>query len=192
MTSDGVKTRVYGSTSTNPFYAFKTKPTITNVALPTTVLAAGTQTVAQFTITADAGGTVAWKRLQLAVNASGVGFSTVSFYDAANQSTALVGTVSTTSSSITFVPTNEQEVSGSKTYVVKAFITGSPTTGNSFATNIPALGGFVAPNVFGTVSTTNAFIWSDESLIGHSETTADWMGDYLVKNLPTDSQTLTK
>ena len=194
LTSNGLKTRVYGvATATNPFYAFKTKPTITNVALPTTVLNTGTQTVYQFTVTADAGGTVSWKQLKLNVSATGVGFTTVSIYDAANQSTALTGvTVSTTSSAITFVSSIDQEVSGSKTYVVKANLTGSPVAGNSFAVSIPQVGSFAAPNTAAAVSTTNAFIWSDESIIGHSFTTADWMGDYLVKNLPTDSETMTK
>jgi UDP-N-acetylmuramyl tripeptide synthase len=127
------------------------------------------------------------------VSATGVGFTTVNIYDAANQSTALTGvTVSTTSSSITFVSSIDQEVSGSKTYVVKANLTGSPVAGNSFAVNIPQTGSFAAPNVAAAVSATNSFIWSDESIIGHSFTTADWMGDYLVKNLPTDSETMTK
>jgi len=35
-----------------------------------------------------------------------------------------------------------------------------------------------------------SFVWSDMSAQGHSYNTNDWMNDYLVKNLPTDSQSL--
>jgi hypothetical protein len=37
-----------------------------------------------------------------------------------------------------------------------------------------------------------SFIWSDESAQSHSSSTADWNNDYLVKTLPTASQSLTK
>jgi hypothetical protein len=35
-----------------------------------------------------------------------------------------------------------------------------------------------------------SFVWSDNSASLHSTTTADWTTDYLVKNLPTDTQSL--
>ena len=201
MTSSGVKTRVFGATSTNAFYAFKTKPTITNVALPTSVLNAGAQTVAQFTITADAGGTVAWRKLTMSI-ASSTPSGTLTttgynIYDAANQSTALTGVVVTqTASTVTFTSAStDQEVSGSKTYVVKATVGGTGIlAGASLSHNISSSAVFAAPNTYAvaTAVSTNNFVWSDESVIGHDGTTADWMGDYLVKNLPTDSQTMTK
>jgi hypothetical protein len=199
LTSSGQKFRIFGTpTTTNAFYAFKTKPTITNVALPSTVLTSGTQTVYQFSITADAGGTVSWKKITLNIASSTpsgtLGTYNYAIYDAANQSTALTGvTYTQTPSSVTFNSSIDQEVSGSKTYVVKASISGTGlVAGASLSHSIPTLGSFAAPNQAASVSATNAFIWSDESVIGHSFTTADWMGDYLVKNLPTDSETMTK
>ncbi len=201
LTSNGQKTRVYGvATATNPFYVYKTKPTITNVALPTTVLTAGTQTLYQFSITADAGGTIAWQKLKFTVaTTSGVTVSNFNIYDAANQSTPLTGFASPLSFNsatgvVTASSTIDQEVSGSKTYVLKATVGGTIASGASVSTNIAASGvSFVAPTDVVTVAGTAAnFVWSDEAVIGHSGTTADWNNDYLVKNLPTDSETLTK
>lgn len=198
--SNGVEaTTLYpAGVSGNSMYVFKTKPTITNVALPTTVLTAGNQTVYQFTVTADAGGTVAWRQFKLNIASSaptGVVTTTgYNIYDAANQSTPLTGiTVAQTVSGVTFTSSIDQEISGSKTYVVKATIAGTGlVAGASLSHNVPTLGSYAVPSDFATVSATNAFIWSDESIIGHDATTIDWMGDYLVKNLPTDSETMTK
>ena len=39
---------------------------------------------------------------------------------------------------------------------------------------------------------TASFVWSDESAQSHTIFTHDWANDYLVKNLPTDSQSLTR
>ncbi len=195
--SNGVKDRSYTDRVGNSFYAFKTKPTITNVALPTSVLSAGTMTVAKFTVTADAGGTVAWKKIRFATSSSaGVAASGFVIYDAANESAALANTsASSTASSnvIEFVSTTDQEVSGSKTYVVKALLGGTIASGASFGMNIPSgviVYSSAAAN--GVVLPAASFVWSDESVLGHSLTTNDWFDDFLVKNIPTDTQTLTK
>ncbi|MFA5715071.1 MAG: hypothetical protein WC998_05000, partial [Candidatus Paceibacterota bacterium] len=37
-----------------------------------------------------------------------------------------------------------------------------------------------------------SFVWSDVSAQNHSILTSDWTGDYLVRQLPTDTQNLTK
>ncbi len=193
-TSSFAGTGVASSLVGNAMFVYKTKPTLTNVALPSTVLNTGTQTVYQFMVTSDAGGTVAWRQLKLNVAANGVGFTTVNIYDSANQSTPLTGvTVATTSSSITFTSSIDQEVSGSKTYVVKAFLTGSPVAGNSIAVNIPSSGLAHAPSTdYASVSSSSSFTWSDESLLPHSASSLSWTNDNLVKNIPTDSLTMTK
>lgn len=182
----------------NPMYAFKTKPTITNVVLPTTVLANGTMAIAKVQITADAGGTVAWRKMTFKVATTSVVATNFRIYDAANESSTLAGSSAVASADangyVTFTLTSDQEISGSKTYVVKADITGADTAGDSISTSIPELGSLLAaPNTYAVVAAlAGSFIWSDESVIGHSDTTPDWTNDYLVKNLPTDSQTLTK
>ena len=197
MNSNGTKIRTYVNLVGNSMYAYKTKPTITNVALPTTVLNAGTQTVYQFTLVADAGGTVAWRKIKFNIATSSGAFTvnTFNLYDAANQSTALANTTCTLlATTVTCASTADQEVSGSKTYVMKALISGSLVSGASVSTNIANSGlGFVpATDSFNAAATAATFVWSDESSLPHTAITADWNNDYLVKNLPTDSQTLTK
>jgi hypothetical protein len=199
--SNGVQTYVNSALAGNATYAYKTKPTITNVALPTTVLSAGSMTVAKFTITADAGGTVAWRKLLMTVaTSSSAGVFTISgynIYDAANESTPLTGVVVTDpagTSTVSFVSAGQdQEISGSKTYVVKATIGGSVQTGATVAHNITTPSGYATKGTYTATALTGArFIWSDESVLGHGTSSNDWYNDYLVKNLPTDSQTLTK
>ncbi len=201
INSNGVKTRTYGAstfgaTTTNRMFVYKTKPTITNVALPSTVLTTGTQTVFKFTVTADAGGTVAWRQIKLSYATSGsTVFNNDSYllYDAANESTALTVTVATTTTGVTFTSTTDREISGSKTYTVKANITGSIASGSSMSHNFPSSGlGYVASAPYSSVGVSSAFIWSDESSQPHDNTTQDWNNDYLVKNLPTDSLSMTK
>ncbi len=184
----------------NNMYVYKTKPTITNVALPTSVLSAGTQTIYKFTITADAGGTVAWRKILFNISTSsspGVfSVSNVTLYDASNESVPLANAICSYlgGSIITCTGTQDQEVSGSKTYVIKALVTGTINTGASVSTNITSSGlGFTAPTNAVTVQTTNStFVWSDESVTPHTAITADWNNDNLIKNLPTDNETLTK
>ncbi|MBI4093231.1 MAG: peptidoglycan-binding protein, partial [Candidatus Kerfeldbacteria bacterium] len=185
-------------------YVFKTKPTITNLTLPTSVLSTGVNTVAKFRIAADAGGTVAWRKLILTV-ASSTGITTTTagwgIYDDANQAAVLSGSSAANnmgaSTTVVFTSTGDQEIpaGGYKDYVVKATIPATVTlsTGNSFQTNI-ALGqsAHAAQNPYAGVTGSPTFIWSDESSVAHDDTTADWMGDWLVKNIPTDTQTLTK
>ena len=43
-------------------YAYASLPTIANVALPSTTLANGTQTLAKFSVTSN-GGTIGWQKL---------------------------------------------------------------------------------------------------------------------------------
>ncbi|HEY9585084.1 MAG TPA: hypothetical protein VJJ02_00630, partial [Candidatus Paceibacterota bacterium] len=179
--------------------------------LPTTVLSTGAITVAKFRISADAGGTVAWRKLILTV-ASSTGITTTTagwgIYDDANQAAVLTGTSAENnmgaSTTVEFTSTGDQEIpaGGYKDYVVKATIPATVTlsSGNSFQTSI-AVG--QTAQVPSTTTSNNydgivgaspeaTFVWSDESAASHGAATGDWFGDWLVKNLPTDTQTLTK
>ena len=202
--SNGVESTVSAAATDvigNATYVYKTKPTISNVALPSTTLNASTMTVAKFTISADSAGTIAWRVLKLSVSTSSSGILTASNYqifDSANESTALANVTVAASSSgatVVFTSSQDQEISGSKTYVVKADIAGAGagTSGSSISHRI-AVGqsSFADPVAYASVPGGSSFVWSDESETPHSATTATWSGDFLVKNIPTDSQTLTK
>ena len=203
--SNGVETTVSAAATDvigNHTYVYKTKPTISNVALPSTTLTAGTQTVAKFTISADSAGTIAWRELNLTIassSPSGSIFQVGSYqiYDSANESTALANVTVTNptgaSTTVMFLASQDQEVSGSKTYVVKATVTGTVSTGATLGHSITSgQTAFAAPSAYASVPGAATFVWSDESETPHSATTATWSGDFLVKNIPTDSQTLTK
>jgi hypothetical protein len=127
--------------------------------------------------------------------------SNFNIYEESNQSTPLAGvtvTVGTGSNTtVTFTSSStDQQVSGTKTYVVKADIGGTGIVqGASLQTSFTNSGEtFTAPTNAGNLiaSTATRFVWSDESVIPHSGTSADWNNGFLVKNLPTDSQTISK
>ncbi len=182
----------------NSIYVYKSVPTIATQAMPSTTLTAGTVTLAKFTVSGD--GIISWKRFLFTVlKDSDTVVTSPKLYDA-NTNEEITGTGTTTSSlldgdtsgTITFTATNEQEISGSKTYVLKATISGTVATGDYVSTSLAQPSSYASPAAYASVSGSPSFVWSDEAANSHSETTSDWNNDYLVKNLPTDSQTLEK
>ncbi len=187
----------------NAMYAYASTPTITNVALPTTTLNTGTQTVSKFAVSTN-GGSIGWKKLIFTITKSISGTDTLAsatLWDA-DTNTQVAGTATFTGSvetdndtagGLTFVATNEQQISGTKTYYLKMTVAGTLANGDNMSVYIDQLPtSFAASNDYATVAATTAtFVWSDLSASGHSTTTTDWVNSYLVKNLPTDTQTLT-
>lgn len=192
--------------SGSAMYVFASVPTVTPVTLPSSVLTVGTsQTIAKFTVSSNGTGTVSWKKIILntSISSAHVEVANPTLWDADSglQVPTTTDTVAAaTGGAITFVTTNEQEISGAKTYLVKMDISAvagqTIVAGDYVSTNITGGTGHVVPDDYTAVAGTGAtFVWSDESGIGHSAasvTVLDWNNDYLVKNLPTDSQTLTK
>ena len=179
----------------NDVYVVKSKPTVSLVTLPSTTLANGTKTIAKFSITADANGSVAWRKISLAISEAGVTFTNGKIYDAANESTPLANVATSTESTtaLVFSATADQEVAAgtTKTYVVKADIASAIAGDSISASLVSSATTAVAPNTAAVITAgTTSFVWSDLSVSPHSATSADWMNDYLIKNLPTDSQTL--
>ncbi len=186
----------------NAMYAYAATPTITNVALPTTTLNVGTQTVAKFSVASN-GGTIGWKKIIFTVTKSISGTDTLAsatLWDA-DTNTQIAGTPTFaggveadggTSGTLAFVATNEQQISGTKTYVLKMVVAGTLANGDNMTVSIAQPSSFAASAAYATVAaTTSSFTWTDTSASGHDATTLDWSNGYLVKNLPTDTQTLT-
>jgi len=195
--SQGTETTEGTDRAGNSIYVYKSVPTVTNQTLPDTLLTGGTKTLAKFSVAAD--GTIGWKKFIFSANKSASSTITnVKLYDDNNIEIAGVATLNTvgsgnTSGTIEFVATNEQSISGSKTYVLKADIGGTIASRDYVSVNIGSASmGYVAPAAYATVAGTNAtFVWSDQHKSGHDATTLDWNNNFLVKNIPTDSQTLT-
>lgn len=178
--------------ASSPTFVYKTLPTFTLSPLPTTILADGTQTVAKFTIAADAAGSIGWSQLKMNIAISGAPTAAnFMLFDSSN--TQIGATVAAAVGGVvTFTPGTEQTVSTSETYTVKATIAGTAVN-TSVSTSFSADAAHIvsAPAADGTL-TASTFVWSDQSANGHALTTADWAGSFLVKNFPTDSQTMSK
>jgi hypothetical protein len=183
--------------SGNALYVYKAIPTVTNVALPTSVLQpGGTNTLAKFSISSGGTGTISWSRVKFTyATSSGVSnLSSFALWDA-DTNTQITGTptVSYSAKTVSFDALSEQQISGAKNYVLKATVTGGSTTGDYVATSIAQPSSFLAPTTaIGASTSAASLIWSDLAAQSHGFTSVDWNNDYLVKNLPTDSQTLVK
>ncbi len=210
--TSGIATNGAGSsaaiTESNPagnaMYVYKAIPTVTNLSLPTTLLQTGTQVVSKFSVGTNGTGTIGWKKLIFTVTREMGGTDTLAtptLWDA-DTNTQIAGTPAFTGSveadggtsgTITFVADDEQQISGSKSYYLKVVTAGTFVTGNNLNVSIAQPSSYVAPAAYATVAgTTSSFTWSDLSAQSHSLLTLDWSNGFLVKNLPTDSQTLTK
>jgi len=202
--SNGVEAVTNGvALAGNAQYVYKTKPTIALAALPSTTLNTGTQTIGKYSVSADTAGSLEWNQIVFTVTKTAApGLASWALYDEANPGTAIAAAVTPTGTftaaggaggTVKFVLTNPQAVSGTKTYVLKANVTGTIIAGESVGFSIAPTAS--APTVADENSVQlplSSFVWSDLSQTPHSLTSADWLTDYLVKNLPTDSQTLLK
>ncbi len=205
-------------------YTYKSIPALALVSLPTTALVAGTNTLSKFSISTSGTGTVGWERIIFSLTktsaptiANGAAFSlwnadsntqiagTATVRDTANAATC-VATLLTCR--LQFVPTIEQQVSGSVNYLLKATVAGTLVTTDYITTSIASPSVFAVSDDYTAVAASGSFaetyagyglspsfIWSDVSGSGHdiaSTTVLDWSNDFLVRTLPLDSQTLTK
>jgi hypothetical protein len=191
-----ISTTTHGTSVTgNNLFVYKTIPTITNVALPSSTLSAGSNTIYKFSLSSGGAGTIGWAKFLFSITTStGVTVTSPQLWDA-DTNTQVTGNSSTSQTSngiaFEFQPTAEQQVSGTKTYVVKATVAITGTGAKTVSTNLAQPSGFASPAAATSATATTAtFVWSDLSAQSHSLTSSDWNNDYLVKNMPTDSQGL--
>lgn len=211
-TSGGTPGEYATDKTSNAVYVVKSIPTLANMLSEGTLTSGTSKTIASFKVTADAAGQVNWKKIQFSVNKTAAvtigATSTMKLYDSNHNEVAgvfstttgsLVGgndaLVNLTSGTITFVATNEQEVTNSATYTLETTIGGIATGYNYVNVNIPVAATAIAtPHTYSTLAgATGSFIWSDRSSVSgsvHSETTPDWLNDYKVLGVPTNSATL--
>lgn len=196
--SNGVQTTTSVYQAGNAVIVFKSTPSISTVALPSTVLTGGVQTLYKFTVGAS-GNTISWNKVDFSIATStSMTVGTFGLYDSAS-GLSVAGTFSsatTTSTGLTvsFTPTNEQEVSTTKTYELRGTVGGTISTGSYISTSITqGTTSYVSPTTASAVAlTASKFVWSDMSASSHSTGTSDWNNDYLVTGIPTGSLSLTK
>jgi len=205
--STGITEIIADAAAGNAMYVYKAVPTITLSTLPTSSYVPGANYISNITIGSSTG-TIGWDSLTFSINKVGVAVAAMEdgdfkLYDAAG--TEITGTwtiaaglaaVGAGTGTVKFVPTNEEQLSGSKTYKLEYNEEGTVASGDYISTSIAKpTGAFVPSDSAADLKTagTASFIWSDISAQGHDLTTTnDWSTDFLVKNLPTSSQTVTK
>ena len=224
-TSTGVSTSSTSEEGTSvatgsTMYAYASIPTVTKKDLTGSELdlLAGTKVLARFDVSSN-GGTVAWKEVMFDITKiAAPTISSVALWDVTGGSNTEITSVKafqngTAGVATTCVADNtfcelmitvgaksddnvEEQVSGTKTYEVRATIGGTLATGNSVSTSLTSNLAHVSAAVFTTNdndTTVNdaTFVWSDISAQNHDTGTADWVNENLVKVLPTSTWTLT-
>lgn len=184
-------------TNGNATYVYKAIPTINRVALSDTVLAPGTKTIAKFSVSSGGSGTIGWKKMIFTVTTSSpsttIALTAASALWDGTQYVQLSSASTTAGGTVTIIATNEQSISGTVNYELKATVTDTSAAPSSLSTSIARpTTSFAASVAFASVGANSSFVWSDQSASGHSDTTTDWTGDFLVRNLPTDTWTLSK
>lgn len=203
----------------NAHYVYKAVPSITSVALPTTVLSNGTKTIAKFSVNTNGTGSIAWKQVLLDISKTGGAAddggadpeitgvtlwnadtntqitAAAVFQNADGDDAATCEETDTSCELLISVGTNaddnvEEQVSGSKTYEVRATISNTIADNDYIFASIDENLTYVANNVYTSVDndgTVNdaSFVWSDMSAQSHDTGTADWTNEALLIGLPT-------
>lgn len=206
------------TTGKGTLYVRQSLPTISAVALESTVLNNGSnKALGRVKITADAAGSVSWKKIVFTINKTAAvtlgATSTIALWNGSNQVTGTFATTTgdfaaqtqafttaATTGSLVFEATTEQEIGAgsSATYELRGTV-GGVTTGYNFVdVSIANTSTSVTTAAYSTIHTatgdsSESFIWSDRSAsvsTTHSESTADWTNDYLIKTLPTTLSTV--
>ncbi len=196
----------------NSYQVVKSAPTVSVLALPSTVLASDTVTIFKFSVTADANEDVTLARITPYItfgdsdggNELRITAGTVKLYDMTAPSTVIgtsgVLTVSTTAAypinlTSSTLPTIAKGTT--KIFEVRADFTGVETSDSvsvKFVQDASALSGGVvrSGNNATVVDTINAFVWSDNGADTDAFTSVEWMNSFLLQNWDANSKTVSK
>jgi len=190
--TQGLTSNLYPSSiNGNNQYVVKSLPTL---AMQTTSdnLVAGIQTIGKLDVTADASGTISWKEILFNYGtSSGILLTSIGLYDGTTLVTpAATPTLNSSAGTIKFIANVEQEIAAgqTKTYVLKANVSGLTGTGDYVQTSVTDVAAWAAPAAYTTGS--GSFIWSDKSAQSHNTGTSDWFNGYKLPGLPTGSYSL--
>lgn len=178
-------------------YIRKTQPTLATVALGTTKLLAGEQTIYKFTVTADAKADVNVAQIKYDVTTSlSGGLSGYRLF--VNGTEKISGTDFTlTGTTVTFKANKDVVVAKgtSKTFELKA--TAGTVADNDYVTvklveDAQDADAFWDNKTTANGATASNFIWSDNSGAPHTESSVDYFNGYKVVGLDTNATTLEK
>jgi hypothetical protein len=194
---DGTKIENNSRAIANVQYIYKSVPAIITQPLSTAHLYPGTNTLSKITISASPAGSIGWKKnsWMITKTADLTLSSDFHLYDSSNSEVDGVFTAtvdlsgSATNGLLTFVASNEQEISSSESYTLKTNVGGIVASGNYISTSIQSPSTYSEPNSFSS-NDKATFVWTDRSAINHSLFTKDWNNDFKVISLPTEAQTI--
>lgn len=168
------------ATSSATIYTYKTRPTLTDVSLPTTVLSVGTKVLAKVAIAANTQGAVAWRKLTASFSkSSNVTLGDFQIIDVSNAQPVPGVTVSSIGDTTIFTSSVDQEIVGTKTYEIRATVSGTLQAGDYVTTSVqPSESQYASPSSFSSVSSSAYVVWSDLSVSPHSDTSLDWHNDF--------------
>ncbi|MEK7637917.1 MAG: hypothetical protein AAB375_00620 [Patescibacteria group bacterium] len=214
--SGGTITQTYGrapATNTgNANLVHKAYPVFANLSLPTSVMAAGENTLAKVSAS-SVGGTVGLYRIVWTVAVSAgpqiASASNFKLLEDGIDVTSSLGSFATASynfnkatggtGQVAYTFTAERPISSAKVYELVGTVSGTLAANNTISTKIANPKTTVASavtddavDVAGTLGATSAsVVWTDQSSATHSLTSTDWMNDFLIKTINV-SQVLTK
>jgi len=180
-------------------YVKKSVPTLARLSTgyTTNTVAAGIG-LYRFTVTADAAGSVEWRKLSFDVATTGVAISGWTLYDVTGTAVA-VNTAAANATSSPYViaicpdtscTDGEAQAIGAgsaKTYELRATtVTGWGDAADSVVINFTEDNNVIA-NAAST-GVTGDIIWSDRSATSHTTVTTDWTNGYLVKDTDNDTR----
>ena len=193
---------------------YKTVPTIEVADAEETLLSAGEEPLMKFTVTADDAENVSIKRiaLQISVNNATVSLDELGDiaikdltnnvwyrYEDSNLSHTTTSNISSgsTTTIITFTDEGGVTIAAGSSVTFQVYINVDTVGTNSASVQgklVLATGEDTNP-AKGTVDALDDnyyFIWSDNSVLDHSDSSSDWINGYKVEGLPTPAKTISK
>jgi len=192
--STGVEETITDDTSSgNAIYVYAATPSIAKASTHDASLNNGDKNLFGFTVSSN-GGNVSWNRLYFNITKPAgpvLATSTTYLYDG---STLIDGTFTgtdldptTTAATLTFTPTSEQQISGTRTYTLTSNVSGVTANTHYITTALASESTYNASDssadIISALSTT-PIVWSDISELSHDIGTDDWAGGYKVPSLP--------
>lgn len=190
FTDDNANAGVTGQT----MVVRKSKPVVTALTLPSTILANATKTLAKFTVTATSDDVVlgAVTPTMTGTNATAITAGSVYLYDVTGGANTLLNAAGVNGSALIDIDTPVRIAAGqTRTFEIKGTVNGS-VAGDSLevvlTTDATALTDANGTETFANakVDANNNFIWSDDSADTYGTGSTEWINGTLVSNWPVD------
>ncbi len=190
FTDDNANAGVTGQT----MVVRKSKPVVTALTLPSTILANATKTLAKFTVTATSDDVVlgAVTPTMTGTNATAITAGSVYLYDVTGGANTLLNAAGVNGSALIGIDTPVRIAAGqTRTFEIKGTVNGS-VAGDSLevvlTTDATALTDANGTETFANAKAdaNNNFIWSDDSADTYGTGSTEWINGTLVSNWPVD------